>query len=1096
MEGLERVLDDIASLRRRGAYADVAALEASLPAALRREPEVCLQTARARVSQGRIADARAALTSADLDRATPALRLLLALEDASLLITANVDFCGALESVDDAFARAPLDAISPGDLAAAERLRTRIMLSAATYFEIDADAAEKARAGLTALADRLEGYGQVDEALAARLTHADRHMDKSERARLLDDLAARATAARRPAVAAGARLTKAQDLIVADADPAAIETELEAARTAFDLAGHVHGGLDVAVASARMKLGMGTRARDELEECARAYEELDHAKGLLNALLELSRDAHERGDGRAAEGYRRRGVTLARQIGLGLVLPTFQLAEAHLFMRSNNPSTAIELCESVLAETLPRVSRGLFEQLLSAAHGFSGATSAAVDHSRRALAIFDELGAHGHASLAATKLANDLVSLRNDKGRQEAEALAAARLVQDEQCGDLDGAIAKMDVLIRMSFEKLLYGPARYDSPALLNQAETWIGRAEATAARLAPRERMQSLANMAQRRAHLAQVRGDDGGVERELTKALELYQAGGRAMEAANCRYLLGTQALNRALHDPAAHFDGARNRLDAAISYYDNEGMRQQAGDTFYMLGLLYENTAARIPSTAERARPIALEHLANSEARFDAARRDCVSVSVLDALVAKRTLSQRSARTYDLALKIVANRLTDASQAWRWAQRAKARALVDALANGVIASRRMTAAVAANVELDALVEKERELTREIRRASPDRRSPLRKELAALRQRMTERPELVEYVEMRTGIALEPDDFDAMLAAEVPPGERCVCVDWIAGGDALFVLTRTAGSAPQMVQLAMTVSQARSFVRQHLAGGRFRSTLIDNAHLLRQLDPLIAPLVGQTAPGDLLVLSPTGPLFALPLHALENEGEPLLARNPVVYNASLGALRQCFARRRGRRLRRTAALFGAPGSDLGALREYVGRLASRLEGESVTGEDLTREKFLSALPGRDIIHFGGHARHDAVDPLLSCLDLAGSRLTARDVFEHADLSAELVTLAACESAASVISEGDEPLGLIPAFLCAGAGAVLATLWRVFQGSAQDVMQRFYDEFLVEGAPPLDKARALQRAALAAREKWPEPYHWAPFVLHGDWR
>ncbi|HLM67703.1 MAG TPA: CHAT domain-containing protein, partial [Longimicrobium sp.] len=81
-----------------------------------------------------------------------------------------------------------------------------------------------------------------------------------------------------------------------------------------------------------------------------------------------------------------------------------------------------------------------------------------------------------------------------------------------------------------------------------------------------------------------------------------------------------------------------------------------------------------------------------------------------------------------------------------------------------------------------------------------------------------------------------------------------------------------------------------------------------------------------------------------------------------------------------------------------------------------------------------------------------------------------------------------------GDEPLGLFPAFLIAGAQSVLATLWRVSGPSAALAMRHFYDAL---DACAGDRARALRQAMLAVRATpgLEAPYHWAPFVLHGSW-
>jgi CHAT domain-containing protein len=122
---------------------------------------------------------------------------------------------------------------------------------------------------------------------------------------------------------------------------------------------------------------------------------------------------------------------------------------------------------------------------------------------------------------------------------------------------------------------------------------------------------------------------------------------------------------------------------------------------------------------------------------------------------------------------------------------------------------------------------------------------------------------------------------------------------------------------------------------------------------------------------------------------------------------------------------------------------------------------------------------------------------LILADGNITAREVFDLPDLQADLVTLAACESAANVMAAGDEPLGLIPAFLYAGASSVLATLWKVSQTSAAQLMHIFYDS-LANSNQFVDKAQALRQAMLAVRDTpgFESPYHWAPFVLHGDWQ
>ncbi len=301
---------------------------------------------------------------------------------------------------------------------------------------------------------------------------------------------------------------------------------------------------------------------------------------------------------------------------------------------------------------------------------------------------------------------------------------------------------------------------------------------------------------------------------------------------------------------------------------------------------------------------------------------------------------------------------------------------------------------------------------------------------------------------------------------------------------------------GTEPVVRQLPLTLSEVRAFVAEHLNPLSFRLTLRDMPDVLRLLDLLVEPLANLCDAEDLLILSPTGPLHALPLHALALDGAPLLARNPVVYTPSLSVLRHCLVRAIPPINRRSVALLGDPTDDRPSAAHLVARLAAELGVTPLVGTQVTRAAFARAATQEDLVHFQGHAVHDRQDPLASYLQLADGRLTARDLFGIAEIRPALVTLAACESAARVIATGDEPLGLIPALLYSGASAVIATLWRVHGSATAEVMAALYGA-LLQVEQPADRAHALRAAALAVRAQ-PEraaPYYWAPFVLYGNW-
>ncbi|MFK8184231.1 MAG: CHAT domain-containing protein [Phormidesmis sp.] len=96
------------------------------------------------------------------------------------------------------------------------------------------------------------------------------------------------------------------------------------------------------------------------------------------------------------------------------------------------------------------------------------------------------------------------------------------------------------------------------------------------------------------------------------------------------------------------------------------------------------------------------------------------------------------------------------------------------------------------------------------------------------------------------------------------------------------------------------------------------------------------------------------------------------------------------------------------------------------------------------------------------------------------------------DLITLTACETAT-----GDDraTLGLAGVAIRAGARSVIASLWKVDDDTAADVIKQFYG-YLKQ--PELSKAQALQHAQIDAIHKSSRanPGRWAPLLLVGSWQ
>jgi CHAT domain-containing protein len=135
-------------------------------------------------------------------------------------------------------------------------------------------------------------------------------------------------------------------------------------------------------------------------------------------------------------------------------------------------------------------------------------------------------------------------------------------------------------------------------------------------------------------------------------------------------------------------------------------------------------------------------------------------------------------------------------------------------------------------------------------------------------------------------------------------------------------------------------------------------------------------------------------------------------------------------------------------------------------------------------------DVIHLACHAQFRADNPMFSALYLADGALTV-EATEALALRPGTVVLSACETALAEEGTGDEMVGLVRAFLIAGASRVVASLWPVDDAITFRFMTLFHGA-LSEGVTP---GTALRRAQLQVMRDHPHPFHWGAFTLNGRW-
>ncbi|MEM8932006.1 MAG: CHAT domain-containing protein [Acidobacteriota bacterium] len=275
------------------------------------------------------------------------------------------------------------------------------------------------------------------------------------------------------------------------------------------------------------------------------------------------------------------------------------------------------------------------------------------------------------------------------------------------------------------------------------------------------------------------------------------------------------------------------------------------------------------------------------------------------------------------------------------------------------------------------------------------------------------------------------------------------------------------------------------------------------------------------------DRLLIAADGDLHALPFAALPspNTNRPLLLDREVVHIPSASVMTHLRARVAGRpAAARDLVIFADPvfgGSDTRlaasaaggpAIRDTLPRLhytaeearaIAQIAGPTSrihSGFEASHERILDGgLDGYRIVHFATHGqigRTPAQTALvLSRVDVDGRTLDGDLTLaglSDLELDAELVVLSACETAFGHELPGEGLLGLARGFMNAGVPRVVASLWKVDDRATRDLMVELYRRLLEDGARPAAALRAAQRTM---HDRGEPVYHWAPFILQGEW-
>src|SRR5438034_6623070 len=248
----------------------------------------------------------------------------------------------------------------------------------------------------------------------------------------------------------------------------------------------------------------------------------------------------------------------------------------------------------------------------------------------------------------------------------------------------------------------------------------------------------------------------------------------------------------------------------------------------------------------------------------------------------------------------------------------------------------------------------------------------------------------------------------------------------------------------------------------------------------------------------PARTIAIIPDRALHGLPFPALRRPGrqEYLIQNFTIIVSPTLTHL---LATNGGRPQRNAIVSFGSQNDDSTEIRELTALKDFYPKAMTVAGHSVEKTNFLAAMNKAAVFHYAGHSVTDAVDPLRSSILLDGNRsgpnsVTAVDISQQRLANNAVVILSSCDSSVGNSRDGVGVRGLTSAFLIAGAGAVVGSLWPVEASSTADLMIRFHRTFANSQVPV---AKALRQAQLTFLQSFPEkshPYYWSGFVVTGN--
>jgi CHAT domain-containing protein len=348
----------------------------------------------------------------------------------------------------------------------------------------------------------------------------------------------------------------------------------------------------------------------------------------------------------------------------------------------------------------------------------------------------------------------------------------------------------------------------------------------------------------------------------------------------------------------------------------------------------------------------------------------------------------------------------------------------------------------------------------------------------------------------------------------------------VQYVAGKDRLMIwLITNNGFAASKFDIGADDLQSK--VRNYLDMLRTRGDLESlNRQASDLYHMLIAPIGKQLDPNRMLCIVPDGVLQGLPFASLVSpESKRYLMEDfSLVINPSASVFARTIDLSRSKQRSESEAFLaiGNPSFNQLAFPKLFPLPKSQQEIDHIrsfypqrlilTGRQATESALAKQIGNYEIVHLATHAISDQQSSMLSTIFLAGESdsgsegqnpdraafdgaLRAHEIYRLKPTRTRLIVLSSCRSGLGDRSRNEAMGGLAQAFLVAGVPTVIASLWDVDDESAARLMEKFH---ATHRSKRLAFGEALRQTQISFLQTAPprlrHPFFWATFIVTGD--